>query len=88
MDVMMTEHMLSPETKNEIITELQKRGLPHARCSACGEYTDLSFMRKTQNEQVEHAMCLPCFLLNHTDTDQEIIDKVVEVGIKNGWYFE
>jgi hypothetical protein len=34
-----------------------------------------------------HAMCVPCFLLNHSDVEQDIIDRVVKVGERQGWYF-
>jgi len=88
MDIMMPEFALTPETKNEILDELQKRGLSHAFCSACSTSTDLSFMRKKPEHGVNSAMCLPCFLHNHTDANPEDIDRMVEIGENNGWYFD
>lgn len=87
MDLMATDYCLSGTDKDAVVEQLRQLDMPHVFCSACSTETDLSFMRKLHDEPLRAAMCVPCFLLNHSDTDQDTIDRVVKVGEKQGWYF-
>ena len=57
---------------------------PH--CSACESKVDITWLRKPEGEPLEHAMCLPCFLHNHTDATQAEVDRMVQFGEHHGWY--
>jgi hypothetical protein len=87
MDLMAVNFCLSPDDKDAIAEHLRQVEMPHAVCSACSTETDLSFMRKLHDVPLLHAMCVPCFLRNHSDIEQDLIDRVVRVGEKQGWYF-
>lgn len=87
MDYMAVDYCLSGDDKDAIYEHLRQVKMQHAVCSACSTETDLSFMRKLNDEPIRHAMCVPCFLRNHSDVEQDIIDKVVKVGERQGWYF-
>ena len=87
MDLMAVDFCLSGEDKDAINEHLRQVEMRHAVCSACSSETDLSFMRKLHDSPILHAMCVPCFLRNYSDTKQDIIDRVVLVGERQGWYF-
>lgn len=70
------------------ITINEKLGNEAPHCSACESKVDVSWLRKRDEEPLEHAMCLPCFLHNHTNESQTMIDRMVQVGEKNGMYKE
>lgn len=55
-------------------------------CSACESSVRLSFLRRKEDQPLEHATCLPCFLRNYTNVDQEDIDRLVQIAEKHGWY--
>ena len=56
-------------------------------CSACGsKITNLGFLRKKFDEPLDAAKCLPCFLHNYTDADQDKIDRMVKIAETHGWY--
>jgi len=88
MDYMAIDFCLSGNDKDAINEHLRQVMMPNAVCLACSTETDLSFMRKLPDEPILHVMCVPCFLRNHSDTDQDVIDRVVKVGEKQGWYFD
>ena len=87
-DAFQMANVLSLEDRMEIISKLGEMGRLHPYCSACSSSVDIGFMRKLPGEPLNQAMCLPCFLRNHTDTRQELIDKIVQVGEIKGWYYD
>jgi uncharacterized protein YlaI len=87
MDFMAIDYCLSGTDKDAINEHLRQVEMPHAVCDACSTQTDLSFMRKLHDEPLRAAMCVPCFLRIHSDVEQDIIDRVVVVGERQGWYF-
>jgi len=70
----------------EINRKLKELNLSSACCSACDSPVDLAWLRKLDDQPLEHSKCLPCFLLNHTDTDQDTIDRIVKLGQDTGAY--
>jgi hypothetical protein len=87
MDLMAVDYCLSGNDKDAINEHLRQVEMQNAVCSACSTETDLSFMRKLHDEPLRAAMCVPCFLRNHSNVEQNMIDKVVKVGERQGWYF-
>ena len=87
-DLFQMNFTLSLDDRMEIIAELAKREMKHPFCSACSSSVDIGFMRKNPDEELNQAMCLPCFLRNNTDENQELIDKIVEIGTLKGWYHD
>ena len=87
MDFMAFEYCLSSTDKDAILEHLKQVNMVHAVCSACASEVDLSFMRKRADDPVLHAMCVPCFLRNNSDTEQYTIDKLVKLAERLGWYF-
>jgi len=85
-DLFQLDFVLPAELKMEIMENVHKLGMVAPYCSACSSSVDVVFMRKTPEEHVNQCMCLPCFLLNHTDTDQDDIDRMVELGQSQGYY--
>jgi len=85
-DLFQSDFALSYADRSEIVENLKKLGGGTIYCSACGSGVDIVFMRRKHNEPLKHAMCLPCFLQNHTDTDQDDIDRIVKIGESRGWY--
>lgn len=56
-------------------------------CSACGsQIANIGLLRKKADEPLDSVKCLPCFLHNYTDLDQNKIDLVVELAEARGWY--
>ncbi len=82
------EFVLSYDDRMKIMEELKKLGSEVPCCSACASDVDIVFLRRKPEQPLEHAMCLPCFLQNHTDTSQEDIDRMVEIGQSQGWYID
>jgi hypothetical protein len=87
-DLFQIEFSLSYEHRVAINEELKKRNMQFPHCSACESAVDITWLRKTEEEMLRHAMCVPCFVRNHTDYDQRDIDLMVKLGEKNGWYKE
>ena len=87
-DLFQMDFALSLNDRMEIIAGLKDRNMFHPHCSLCGSGTDIGFMRKPEDAPVEEAVCLPCFLQNHTDSSQDLIDKIVQVGEMRGWYHD
>ncbi len=87
-DLFMMEFALSLDDRMAIIAKLAELGRKYPYCSACASSVDIGFMRKTPKEDINQAMCLPCFMQNHTDADQELIDKISKVGELKGWYYD
>ena len=87
-DLFQQTNVLSVEDRFEIIKKLASMDRMYPYCSACSSSVDIAFMRKLPGDALNQAMCLPCFLNNHTDTSQELIDKIVQVGEHKGWYYE
>lgn len=84
------DFVLSYDDRIEIIEGLKKegKGNNHVYCSACSSAVEISFLRRAKGEHLKHAVCLPCFLNNHTDADQEDIDMIVKIARKKGWYMD
>jgi len=85
-DLLQAEFVIAP---NEKITVMGKLDILHGEsphCSACGHAVDISFLRKHNDTPVHKAMCLPCFLVNFTNENQNDIDRMVEIGDSQGWY--
>jgi len=82
------DNVLSIEDRFEIIGKLRELNHKYPYCSACSSSVDIAFMRKLPGDNLNQAMCLPCFLQNHTDTGQELIDKIVVIGEHKGWYYD
>ena len=56
-------------------------------CATCGsKISNLGFLRKTFDESLDSAKCLPCFLHNHTNVDQDQIDRITKIAEAHGWY--
>ena len=87
-DLFQKDFSLSLDDRMEIISKLSELGRLHPYCSACSSSVDIGFMRKPHNAPINTAMCLPCFLQNHTGEPQELIDKIVEVADHKGWYHD
>jgi hypothetical protein len=87
-DLFQMANVLSLEDRMEIIAKLKKQEAMHPCCSACSSLVDIGFMRKLPGDNLNQAMCLPCFLQNHTLENQELIDKIVEIGTLKGWYHD
>jgi len=85
-DLFQAAFVLPYADKMEIVEKLKSLGLGYCVCSACSSEVDLSFLRRKPEEPLTHAMCLPCFLQNHTTTSQEDIDRMVEMGESQKWY--
>ena len=85
-DLFVLNFALSYSDRMEIVEEIRKLGTHKVYCSLCGSPVDISFLRKTEREPLAQAMCIPCFLQNHTGTNQEDIDRVVKIGESQGWY--
>jgi hypothetical protein len=79
-------YCLNYKQRVAIIEHLEKLNMSAPTCSACESKVDISWLRKLDDQPLHHAMCVPCFLHNHTDTDQDMIDKMVQVGEKAGFY--
>ena len=87
-DLFQMEYSLALDDRMEIITKLGELERMHPYCSACSSSVDIGFMRKPHGADNNQAMCLPCFLQNHSDADQELIDKIVIIGQDKGWYHD
>jgi len=87
-DLFKIDFTLSLDECMEIISKLTELGRNHPYCSLCSSSVDISFMRKLHDSNINTAMCLPCFLQNHTDANQELIDKIVEIAKLRGWYHD
>lgn len=87
-DLFQMEFALNLEDRMEIIAKLGELGRMHPYCSACESSVDIGFMRKPHDAPLNHAMCIPCFLRNHTNEPQELIDKIVEIAEHKGWYHD
>jgi hypothetical protein len=85
-DLFQMRFCLTREDRTKIIAELQKCQLDHPCCSACDSKVEISWLRKLDDQPLHHAMCVPCFLRNNTDLDQDMIDRMVELGEKHGFY--
>ena len=88
LDLFQMANVLSVEDRFEIIGKLTSMERKYPYCSACSSSVDIAFMRKLPGEDLNQAMCLPCFLQNHTGASQEQIDKLVKVGDIRGWYYD
>ena len=88
MDVFQMDYVLSLDDRMDIISHLKELDRIYPYCSLCSSGTDIAFLRKAHDAPLNKAMCLPCFLQNHTDTNQELIDKIVEIGQVKGWYYD
>jgi len=88
MDPFKMDCVLSLDDRMEIIAKLQKLEIKYPCCSACSSGVDIAFMRNQPHEPLNKAMCLPCFLHNHTDTNQELIDRITKIGQLKGWYYD
>jgi len=87
-DLFQMANVLSVEDRFEIIGKLKDMDRMYPYCSACSSSTDIAFMRKLPDEDLNQAMCLPCFLQNHSDANQELIDRIVKIGNIKGWYYD
>lgn len=87
-DAFQMTNVLSLEDRMEIISKLGELGRMHPYCSACSSSIDIGFMRKLPGEDLNQAMCLPCFLQNHTDYNQDLIDRIVQIGEIKEWYHD
>ena len=87
-DLFQQSNVLSVEDRFEIISKLRSMERMYPYCSACSSSVDIAFMRKLTGEDLNQAMCLPCFLNNHTDFSQELIDRIVKIGEIKGWYYD
>ena len=87
-DAFQMTNVLSLEDRMEIIAKLGELERMHPYCSACSSSVDIGFMRKLPGENLNQAMCLPCFLQNHTDSNQELIDRIVQIGEIKKWYHD
>lgn len=87
-DLFQMEFVLNLDERMVIINRLKELDRVHPYCSLCSSGTDIGFMRKPHGAPVEEATCLPCFLQNHTNTEQELIDKIVDIGELKGWYYD
>ena len=87
-DLFQMANVLSVEDRFEIIGKLRELNRMYPYCSACSSSVDIAFMRKLPGEDLNQAMCLPCYLNNHTDTDQALIDRIVKIGEIKGWYYD
>lgn len=85
-DLFQMRFCLSRKDRFQIATHLHKHQLDYPCCSACESKVAISWLRKMDDQPLQHAMCLPCFLRNHTDLDQNMIDRMVELGEKHGFY--
>lgn len=88
MDIFKMDFVLSLDDRMEIISHLRELNKAHPYCSLCSSSVDIGFMRKPHGADNKQAMCLPCFLQNHSDASQELIDKIVEIGNIKGWYHD
>lgn len=82
------DFVLSLDDRMGLISSLKETGNKYPQCSLCGSGVDIAFMRKKTDAPLHEAMCLPCFLQNHTSADQKLIDKVVAVGETKGFYYD
>jgi hypothetical protein len=87
-DLFQMDSTLTYPDRVDIITKLESRHQSNVYCSACDQPVVIEFLRKRENDPVHMAMCLPCFLNNHTDASQEDIDRLVKVAEQRGWYIE
>ena len=87
-DLFQMANVLSVEDRFEIIGKLRELNRMYPYCSACSSSVDIAFMRKLPGEDLNQAMCLPCYLNNHTDTEQSLIDRIVKIGEIKGWYYD
>ena len=85
-DLFQLQCRLSFEDRMVIMETLKKLNIPHVHCSACESDVSLGFLRKRHDDPLEEAMCIPCFLHNYTDADQDDIDRMVELANEQGWY--
>ena len=85
-DLLQAGFVLTADEKIEIMGKLDMLNGEHPYCSACSSGVDVSFLRKHPDTPVNHAMCLPCFLVNFTDESQADIDRMVDMGISQKWY--
>jgi len=84
-DLFQMRYSLNYKERN-VINEKLDNEPPH--CSACESKVDIAWLRKLVEEPLEHSMCLPCFLHNHTNVSQAMVDRMVRLGEENGMYKE
>ena len=85
-DLFQMRFNLNYKERRQIIAKLAELGMDYPHCSACESKVDITWLRKLDDQPLHHAMCVPCFLRNHTDLDQDIIDRMVEIGESHGFY--
>jgi len=82
------DYTLSYADRGTLEEMMGKRQVNKVFCSACSSAVKISFLRKLESEHLAYALCLPCFLQNHTNTSQEDIDRVVKIAEEKGWYIK
>ena len=85
-DFFQMHYALSWVDRIEVNKRLAELNLQFPCCSACDSQVDIAWLRKTADQPLHHSKCLPCFLNNHTDAAQEVIDRIVKLGQDTGAY--
>lgn len=85
-DLFQLDFTLSYDDRCKIIEEREKSGAKNVYCSACESPVEISFLRRNAGQYLKQAICLPCFLRDYTNVDQEDIDRLVLIAEKQGWY--
>lgn len=63
-----------------------KHGLNNCRCHACGADLKPAILRRHKDMDENEAYCLPCFLHNFSDVEQQAIDELVVRLTKANFY--
>lgn len=81
MDLFLMDYALNKEDR----VSLTGAGA-YPTCCSCDCEVEVAWLRKSEDQPLHHAKCLPCFLLNHTTASTKMVKRVVEIGQKHGFY--
>ena len=75
MDVFASEYKLTESELEEVCAHLDNGVF----CSACDtQIADSNILRKHKKESIHSSMCIPCFLFNNTDMNDDTIQTIVK----------